>query len=139
MNDWLRDIFQDRSGWMNALLVFSGFMAFVYMPWDIFWKPVAQDQEVWFGFMFTGWAAKLTAIPHWGVYAAGAYGFWKMARWMWPWAAVYTAQIAVGMLVWCLREYEGDRAWGIGAASFIPFAALTYALWNARPRFQRGA
>ncbi len=27
MNDWLRDIFQGRPWWMNALLLFSGFIA----------------------------------------------------------------------------------------------------------------
>jgi hypothetical protein len=43
------------------------------------------------------------------------------------------------MLVWNLRELEGGRGWFAGVASFVPFAALTYALWNARPRFQRSA
>ena len=85
----------------------------------------------------TGWAAKITAIPHWIFYAAGAVGFWRMSSWMWPWAAVYSAQIAVGMLVWSLRELEGASAWLGGIAAFIPFAALTFALWTARPRFQR--
>jgi hypothetical protein len=55
---------------------------------------------------------------------------------MWPWAAVYTAQIAVGMLVWSVLELEGGRGWFGGVAAFLPFAALTYALWKARPRFQ---
>jgi hypothetical protein len=41
------------------------------------------------------------------------------------------------MLVWSLREFEGSRAWIAGIASFVPFAALTYVLWNARTRFQR--
>jgi hypothetical protein len=135
----LRSIFDGRPIWINALMAFCAYMAFIYLPWDLFVKPVETDQEVWFGILVTGWAAKVAAIPHWVVYAAGTYGFWRMRSWMWPWAAVYTAQIAVGMLVWCLREYEGGRAWGTGAASFIPFAALTYALWKARPRFERSA
>ena len=120
-------------------MVFCGYMAFIYMPWDFFLKPVAADQEVWFGILFTGWAAKVAEIPHWAIYAAGAFGFWRMRSWMWPWAAVYTAQIAVGMLVWSLREFDGSRAWLAGVASFAPFAALAYALWKARPRFQRSA
>ena len=118
-------------------MVFCGYMAFIYMPWDLFVTPVAVDQEVWFGVLFTGWAAKITAIPHWFIYAAGAVGFWRMSSWMWPWAALYSAQIAVGMLVWSLRELEGANAWLGGIAAFIPFAALTFALWTARPRFQR--
>ncbi len=120
-------------------MVFCGYMAFNYLPWDFFVKPVDVDQEVWFGIRVTGWAAKAAEIPHWAVYAAGTFGFWHMRPWMWPWAAVYTAQIAVGMLVWSLREFEGSRAWLSGIGSFAPFAALAYALWNARPRFQRGA
>ncbi len=48
MNDWRADLFRDRPFWLNAVMVFCGFMAFVYMPWDIFIKPVAEDQEVWF-------------------------------------------------------------------------------------------
>lgn len=63
MNDWLRDLFRDRPVWINALMIFSSYMAFIYMPWDIFWKPVSEDVEVWFGIMFTGWWAKLMAFP----------------------------------------------------------------------------
>jgi hypothetical protein len=135
----LRSLFDGRPSWVSALMVFCGYMAFIYVPWDLFVKPLDVDEEVWFGIRFTGWAAKIAAIPHWGVYAAGFFGFWRMSSWMWPWAAVYTAQVAVGMLVWCLLEYDGGRAWLAGVASFIPFAALTYALWNARTRFRRSA
>jgi L-alanine-DL-glutamate epimerase-like enolase superfamily enzyme len=135
----LRAIFEGRPAWINALMVFCGYMTFIYLPWDLFVKPVAVDQEAWFGILVTGWAAKVAAIPHWAIYAAGTFGFWRMRSWMWPWAAVYTAQIAVGMLVWNLRELEGGRGWFAGVAAFIPFAALTYALWDARPRFRRSA
>jgi hypothetical protein len=58
MRNWLRDIFRDRPAWMNAIMVFCGFMAFVCLPWDIFGKPVAEDKEVWFGILFSGWAAR---------------------------------------------------------------------------------
>ena len=58
MRNWLRDIFRDRPAWMNAIMVFFGFMAVVWLPWDIFWKPVAEDKEVWFGILFSGWAAR---------------------------------------------------------------------------------
>ena len=134
---WLRSLFAGRPIWINALMVFCGYMTFIYLPWDLFIKPVAVDQEVWFGVLFTGWAAKVAALPHWAIYAAGTLGFYRMRGWMWPWAAVYTAQIAVGMLVWSVLEIKGGRGWFYGAASFLPFAALTYALWNARRLFQR--
>ena len=50
-------------------------MTVIYLPFDLFFKPVSDDQEVWFGILFSGWAAKWLAIPHWFVYAWGAYGF----------------------------------------------------------------
>jgi hypothetical protein len=134
--DRLQPLFEGRPRWINTLMVFCFFMTFIYMPWDLFIKPAKIDQEVWLGIMFTGWAAKVAGVPHWAVYAAGAYGFWRMRPWMWPWAAVYSGQVAVGMLVWSLLELDGSRAWLFGVGSFAPFAVLTWALWRARPRFQ---
>jgi hypothetical protein len=100
MRDWLRAVFTGRSWWMNALMVFSAYMAFVYCPWDVLVKPAAVDEDVWFGIRFHGSAAKLGGLLHWFVYAAGAYGFRNMRAWMWPWAAVYAGQVAFAMLVW---------------------------------------
>jgi hypothetical protein len=136
MREWLRSLFEGRPWWMNALMVFSAYMAFVYVPWDFFVKPVAVDEEVWFGIRFHGWAAKLLEPFHWAVYAAGAYGFRRMKAWMWPWAAVYAGQVAFGMLVWSWI-YIGDfLGFLLGIASLIPFAFLTWALWEARPLFE---
>jgi len=125
---------------MNVLFVFSAYMAVVYVPWDLLVKPMAVDEEVWFGVRFHGVWAKLTAIPHWFVYAAGAYGFWRMRPWMWPWAAVYSAQVAIGMLVWPIlyQDDVGGRVAGtiLGGVAFVAFGALTLALWRARDLFQ---
>jgi hypothetical protein len=114
MKTWLRSLFEGRPRWMNALMVFCAYMAIVYVPWDLFAKPVAEDAEVWF--MLTGWAAKAAEPLHWAVYAAGAYGFYRMRRWMWPWAAIYVAQIAVGMLVWNVLYIGGLRGWIFGVS-----------------------
>ena len=57
MREWLRDAFARRPLWMNALMLFSAYMALVYVPWDFFGKPLVADEEVWFGYRFTGWAA----------------------------------------------------------------------------------
>ena len=116
---------------MQLLLGFCLFMALVYMPFDLFLKPVAEDQEVWFGFMLTGWAAKATEPLHWAIYAAGAVGFWKMRSWMWPWAAVYALQVAIGMAVWSARR--GSLVAGV--VSFAVFLVPTIALYRARGRF----
>ena len=105
------------------------------MPFDLFWKSVARDDEVWFGFPLHGWAAKLTEPLHWAIYAGGAYGFWKMRPWMWPWAAVYAAQISLGMLGRNLRDARG-RGWMGGAVAAMVFLIPTVALWRARARFR---
>jgi hypothetical protein len=122
---------------MNALMIFCAFMATVYVPVDFLWKPVARDEEAWLGFLLRGWAAKATEPLHWLVYAAGAYGFWRMRPWMWPWAAAYSAQLTIGMLVWNIVYLGGVRGWLLGLVCLLPFGALTAALWNARPRFTR--
>ena len=137
MRDWLRERFAGRPFWMNVLLVFSAYMAVVYVPWDLFVKPMAVDEEVWFGVRFHGAWAKLLTLPHWFVYAAGAYGFWRMRPWMWPWAAVYTGQVAIAMAVWPVLYRGGATGFLFGAVSFVAFGALTLALWRARERFER--
>ena len=123
-----------RPWWMNVLWGFCLYMTFIYMPYDLFFKPVAEDEEVWFGFVLHGWAAKLTAPLHWLIYAAGAYGFWKMSRWMWPWAALYAAQVAIAMLVWNLLDSRGSLPLGLASAAIVLLP--TVALWRAKGRFQ---
>lgn len=123
-----------RPWWMQLLFGFCLYMTFVYMPFDLFWKPVAEDEEVFFGITLHGWPAKLTEPLHWLIYAAGAWGFWKMRSWMWPWAAVYAAQICVGMVVWNLVDPRG-RGLLPGAIAAALFLVPTIALWRARDRF----
>ena len=129
---------QGRPWRMNALWAFCLYMTFIYMPYDVFAKPVAQDEEVWLGFVLRGWAAKLTAPLHWAIYAAGAFGFWKMSAWMWPWAALYAAQVTIAMAVWNLIDPRGSGALA-AAASAALFLVPTVALWRARPRFRAAA
>lgn len=126
-----------RPWWMSALMLFCAFMALIYVPWDLFLKPVERDEEVWFGVVLHGWWAKATTPLHWAIYAAGAWGFWRMRPWMWPWAAVYTAQVALGMFVWTAFFADEARI-AIGAAvAGALFVGLTALLWRARPRFRR--
>lgn len=135
MRDWLRDVFRDRPAWMNALMVFCAYMTFIYLPWDFFWKPVAEDQEVWFGYMFTGWAAKLMEIPHFFVYACAVYGFRRRRPWMCTWAPVYVAQIAIGMLIWNIGHLGSWTGWVVGFIGAAPFILLAIALADAREYF----
>lgn len=137
ITDQLKAAFAGRPHWMNAIMVFCAYMTFIYMPFDLFYKPVAEDQEVFFGYMFTGWAAKATAPIHWLIYGAGFYGFLKMKSWMHPWAALYTFQVAIGMAVWGWL-YGGASAL-LASVFALPFVALGVAIWRAKERFNGAA
>jgi hypothetical protein len=136
--DWRTELAR-RPIWMNGLMLFCVYMAVVYVPWDLFVKPVAVDEEVWLGVRFHGTWAKILAVPHWAVYAAGAIGFWRMSGWMWPWASLYVWQMVIAMLVWPILYVGGVRGIAMGAVSALLFSTLATALWSARPRFQRSA
>jgi len=136
MREWLYDVFRERPWWMSATMVFCAFMAFVYMPWDIFVKPVSEDQEVWFGILFEGFWAKVFAIPHWFVYAAGVYGFRRRRPWMAFWAPAYVAQVAFGMYIWTAVQTGGFSGIFVGLFPALPFILLTYAFWNSRDYFE---
>jgi len=127
-----------RPWWMNLIFAFCLYMAFIYMPFDIFLKPVAADEEVWFGITLHGWAAKATAPLHWLIYGAGAYGFWRMRWWMWPWAALYVAQVSIAMLVWNALDPRG-AGWLPGLVAAAVFAIPAVALWRARETFNAPA
>ena len=129
-----RDQWALRPWWMNLLFGFCVYMTFVYMPFDMFLKPVAEDEEVWFGFTLRGWWAKATEPLHWAIYAAGAYGFWRMRPWMWPWASVYAAQVVIAMFVFNIVDPRGGGLLaGVVAAALFLLPAV--ALWRARDRF----
>ena len=122
---------------MNLIWFFCIYMTFIYMPFDIFWKDVEIDVEVWLGITLHGWYAKATEPLHWFIYGAGAYGFWKMKRWMWPWAALYCLQIVVAMVLWNIINLNAAGAagfWGAAISGFI-FLIPTVALWRARAVF----
>ena len=138
MRERLQRLFAGRPLYMNALMVFCAYMSAIYLPFDLLVKPVEQDQEVWFGVVLTGWAAKATAPAHWAIYLAGTWGFAQMRAWMHPWAAVYTLQVALSMFVWSWFDPRGaGPLWGLVAAA--PFVALALALWRHRERFGVGA
>ncbi|MYD43007.1 MAG: hypothetical protein F4W90_03840 [Gammaproteobacteria bacterium] len=125
---------QKRPIYMNLMWFFCIYMTFIYAPFDIFFKPVEQDAEVWFGFTLYGWWAKATAPVHWLIYGAGAYGFWKMSRWMHPLAFIYVAQIGISMLVWNLVSPAGS-GWIPGLVGLAVLMVPTIALWRGRRHF----
>jgi len=53
---------------------------------------------------------------------------------MWPWAAVYTGQVVIGMFVWNVVNDNG-RGLIAGLIAAAVFAVPMVALWRARARF----
>jgi short-subunit dehydrogenase len=58
-----------------------------------------------------------------------------MKSWMWPWAAVYAGQVALSALLWNWIYVGGLGGFLLGVVAFLPFAALTWALWQADSLF----
>ena len=129
-----RQLWRPRPVWMTGVMLFCFYMTFIYMPFDMFIKPVEQDEEVWFGFVLHGWYAKATEPLHWAIYAAGAWGFYHMRAWMTPWAALYTMQVAIAMLVFSGTDPRG-AGWVPGLIHAAVFTGLASALWFGRHHF----
>jgi hypothetical protein len=132
----LRDDWGTRPWWMSLMFYFCVYMTFVYMPFDIFVKPVGLDDEVWFGLTLHGWYAKMTEPLHWLIYGLGAYGFWKMKSWMWPWASIYLLQIVIAMFVWNQLDPRGAGVIA-GLISAGLFSIPLVAMIRARGIFSR--
>jgi hypothetical protein len=126
---------------VSGLFLFSVFMTFVYLPYDMLVKPftqsVAQAEEVWFGFMLRGWAAKLTEPLHWLIYAALGHGFYRDRPWAFALGALYALQVAIGMLVWAALYVSPGVVWMGSIVASLLFAVLAAAVWRARPAARR--
>ncbi|MFP6807764.1 MAG: hypothetical protein VB957_11385 [Pseudomonadales bacterium] len=134
MLEKLQSLFHGRPIWMNSLMIFCAYMTFIYMPFDMFYKAVEDDKEIWLGFTLTGWMAKATEPLHWIIYGAGLHGFLKMKSWMWPWASVYVLQVGIGMMVWWVMHLSDTGHWA-GSLFGIPFILLAVALYRAKDQF----
>lgn len=121
-----------RPWWLNGLLGFCLFMTFIYSPFDVVFKPLAQDQDVWLGYTFTGWAAKAGGAVHWIVYGTLAWGLWVMKPWAWLLASLYATQVALAMFLWPLFN---AGSWTYALVAGTLFAIPAVALWRARDRF----
>ncbi len=134
----LKTEWQNRSWWLNLFLLFCLYMTFIYSPFDILYKPVADDQDVWFGYMFEGWAAKAGGVAHWAVYGALSWGLWHMRPWVWPWAAIYVTQVAIAMIAWsALNSASSGLLTGLVAGAIFMVPAV--ALWRSRSVFHSQA
>ena len=98
----LREDWALRPWWMNGLFYFCVYMTVYLHALRLISKARGRRSRNLVWFSLTGWWAKATEPLHWAIYAAGAYGFWRMRAWMWPWAVVYTVQVVIAMVVWNL-------------------------------------
>lgn len=120
-----------RPGWATALSVFcAGTVVFLVVR-DLF-VPAARDTEVWLGIELHGRLARLTAPLHWSIFAVGAWGFWRLRPWIWPWASVYAFQIALGHLIWNVTGPSGD-GWTAGLWQLALFSLPAIVLLGLRP------
>jgi hypothetical protein len=134
----LKEEWAKRPWWLNVILGFCVYMTIIYSPFDVVFKPLAEDEDVWLGFMFTGWGAKIGGAVHWVVYGALAWGIWKMRPWAWWLGSLYATQVAVAMFVFPLIYGGGGGSSGwIGAliAGGL-FAIPAIAFWRSRALFK---
>lgn len=125
-----------RAWWLNAVLLFSLYMVFIYSPFDVLFKPLAEDEDVWLGYTFTGWAAKAGGVAHWLVYAGLAWGLWKMTGWAWWLGSIYATQVALAMFLWPL--FQAQAGWMGAVVAGAVFAIPAIAFWRSRDQFGMG-
>lgn len=126
-----------RPVWATGMAAFCAGTVGFLVARDLF-VPEVRDTEVWLGLELHGWKARATAPLHWGVFACGAWGYWRMRRWVWPWASVYAFQVALGHLVWNVTSASGG-GWGAGWAQGALFSLPAVGLLWARPERGRSA
>lgn len=127
--EWAR-----RPWWLNLILLFSLYMTFIYSIFDVVLKPLDEDEDVWLGIMFTGWAAKVGGVVHWIVYGALAWGLWFMRPWAWWLGSLYATQVAVAMFIWPLLQNPGG-GWVPSVVAGALFAIPAVAFWRSRALF----
>jgi hypothetical protein len=126
-----------RPWWATALAAFCAGTVVFLAARDLS-IPHVRETEVWLGIEVHGRLALLTAPLHWGIFALGAWGFWRTRPWVWPWASVYAFSIAVGHLVWNLTSPRGG-GWVAGLGQLLLFSIPAIALLGARPGWSDAA
>lgn len=129
-SEWAR-----RPWWLNLMLLFSLYMTFIYSPFDVVLKPLVEDEDVWFGHVFHGTAAKIGGVVHWVVYAALAWGIWKMRPWTWLLGSLYATQVAIAMLAWPILQNQPNGLI-VGAIAGALFALPAIAFWRSSDLFR---
>lgn len=121
-----------RPWWATTLAGFCAATVLFLVVRDLF-VPEVRNTEVWFGLELRGVLAWVTAPLHWLVFAVGAWGYWFLRPWIWPWASVYAFYVAVSHLVWNVTSPAGG-GWTDGLWQLAAFSVPAVLLLGARPR-----
>jgi hypothetical protein len=93
-----------------ALAVVKDLIDLIGKPADLLLPN--HDVQVWFGYRFAGWAAKLLTLPHLIIYGYAAYGLWRLTLPGWWVAFLYLLYIPISILLFLLF-YASGEAWEI--------------------------
>jgi hypothetical protein len=124
---------------LAALAVVKDLIDLVGKPADILMPN--HDVQVWFGYRFAGWFAKLLTLPHLVIYGYAAYGLWRLTPLGWWVAFLYLLYMPITLLVYLLL-YGSGEAWEIifAGISLLLIAVIAVYLYKQRHLFrpQRG-
>jgi hypothetical protein len=120
---------------LAALAVVKDLIDLVGKPADILLPN--HDVQVWFGYRFEGWLAKLLTLPHLVIYGYAAYGLWRLTPLGWWVAFVYLLYMPITLLVYLLL-YASGEVWEIifAAISLLLIAAIAVYLYKQRHLFR---
>jgi hypothetical protein len=96
-----------------------------------------HDVQVWFGYRFEGWLAKLLTLPHLVIYGYAAYGLWWLTPLGWWVAFLYLLYLPITLLVYLLL-YASGEAWELifAAISLLLIALIAVYLYRQRHLFR---
>jgi hypothetical protein len=93
---------------LAALAVLKDLVDLVAKPADLLMPN--HDVQVWFGYRFEGWVAKLLTLPHLVIYGYAAYGLWRLTFLGWWVAFLYLLYMPIALLLYLLL-YASGAVW----------------------------
>jgi hypothetical protein len=117
-----------------ALAVLKDLVDLVAKPADLLMPN--HDVQVWFGYRFEGWLAKLLTLPHLVIYGYAAYGLWQRTVLGWWVAFLYLLYLPVTLVLYLLL-YASGAAWELifAGVSLLLIAGIASYLYQQRHRF----
>jgi hypothetical protein len=120
---------------LAALAVVKDLIDLVGKPADLLMPN--HDVQVWFGYRFEGWLAKLLTLPHLVIYGYAAYGLWRLTSPGWWVAFLYLLYMPISLLLYLLW-YGSGEAWELifAGVSFLLIAGIAIYLYKQKHLFE---